>query len=62
MLAGVGPAKLVKSQDPNKNWAAWADPRPREVTDLIAAKTDDPNDPRLAAGQAKFWAFIQTRR
>lgn len=62
MLAGVGPAKLVKPQDPAKTWAAWADPRPREVTDLIQAKTDDPNDPRLAAGTAKFWAFIQTRR
>lgn len=62
MLAGVGPAKLVKPQDPTKTWAAWADPRPREVTDLIQAKTDDPNDPRLAAGTAKFWAFIQTRR
>lgn len=61
-LAGVGPAKLVKSNNPDKQWAAWADPRPREVTDLIHAKTDDPNDPRLAAGTAKFWAFIQTRR
>lgn len=52
------PAKLVNGVGRNgRAWAAWADPRPREATDHITAKTDDPNDPRLVAGQAKFWQW-----
>ena len=49
------PAKLI---DKGK-WKAWADPRPMNVTDNIHEKTADPNDPGLAAGSKKFWAFIK---
>lgn len=59
VLAGLDkPARLVKSKDPNKSWMAWADPRPLDITRGIYIKTDDPNDPRLATGEVKFWAFV----
>lgn len=47
-------------------WSAWADPRPKAVIDMIpkgpdgkTPTTNDPNDPRLAAGQVKFMQFIR---
>lgn len=57
MICGM-PAKLVEGAKNGRKWQAWADPRPREVTDGLA-KTDDPNDPRLLAGQASFWKFVR---
>lgn len=59
-MTPFGPAKFVQSKPgAPKPWQAWADPRPASQTDHIQIKTDDPNDPRLAAGQAKLWAFVR---
>ena len=60
MVLGM-PARKVTgtSKRTGRPWAAWADPRPKEATQHISEKTDDPNDPRLAAGQAAFWKFVQ---
>lgn len=54
------PAKLKEgvSAKTGRAWRAWADPRPQNATQPGAVKTDDPNDPRLAMGQATFWKFI----
>lgn len=59
MVLGM-PARKVSgtSKKTGRPWEAWADPRPKEATQHIQARTDDPNDPRLAAGQATFWKFI----
>lgn len=60
ILAGIGPAKLVKSKPgAPRPFTAWADPRPYDVTVNIMNKTSDPNDPGLAAGTKKFWLIIQ---
>ena len=47
-------------------WKAWLDPRPKAVLDALpkgpdgkVPSTNDPNDPRIAAGQAKFASFIR---
>lgn len=47
-------------------WKAWMDPRPKAVTDSLVkgpdgkvATTNDPNDPRLAQGTAKFTQWIR---
>lgn len=60
MVLGM-PAKKVTgtSKKSGRPWSAWADPRPKEATQHIQDRTDDPNDPRLAAGQATFWKFTQ---
>lgn len=60
MVLGM-PARKVSgvSKKTGKGWSAWADPRPKEATQHISEKTDDANDPRLAAGQAAYWAFIR---
>lgn len=55
------PAKRVTgvSKKTGKGWAAWADPRPQNMTQGITERTNDANDPRLAAGQATYWSFIR---
>lgn len=54
------PAKLVQSKPgAARAWSAWADPRPQAVTAHITEKTNDPNDPGLAAGIKTFWQFIR---
>ena len=62
MVLGM-PARKVSKVSPKtgKPWSAWADPRPQEAVAHIPkdAKTDDPNDPRLAQGTATFWQFIR---
>lgn len=60
MVLGM-PARKVTgtSKKTGRPWSAWADPRPKEATQHIQDRTDDPNDPRLAAGQATFWKFTQ---
>ena len=60
MVLGM-PAKRVTgvSKKTGKGWAAWADPRPQNMTQGITERTDDANDPRLAAGQATYWSFIR---
>lgn len=57
MVAGQ-PAKLVKGNKNGRDWQAWADPRPKEVTQNLP-KTDDPNDPRINQGMASYWQFIK---
>lgn len=53
------PARAVTgaSKKTGKPWSAWADQRPKEVTQNIQDRTDDPNDPRLAQGTATFWKW-----
>ena len=58
LILGV-PAKLLQGNSAKGPWKAWGDPRPKQVTDMAHIKTDDPNDPRLASGEAKFWAWIR---
>lgn len=57
MIAGM-PAKLVKGNKNGRDWQAWADPRPKEVTQNLP-KTDDPNDPRINQGLASYWQWIR---
>lgn len=35
---------------------AWIDPRDNLTPDMVV--TDNPDDPRLAAGTARFWAYL----
>lgn len=35
---------------------AWIDPRDNLTPDMVV--TDNPDDPRLAAGNARFWAYL----
>lgn len=35
---------------------AWIDPRENLTPDMVV--TDDPDDPRLAAGTARFWLYL----
>jgi hypothetical protein len=60
MVLGM-PARKVTGSNAKGPWAAWADPRPREATQHLGrdANTDDPNDPGLAQGTKKFWAWIR---
>lgn len=57
-LVNGQPAKLVSGSKNGRNWQAWADPRPKEVTDGMQ-RTDDPNDPGLANGTKSLWKFIR---
>jgi hypothetical protein len=57
-MVGGMPAKLVSGTSAKGAWSAWADPRPKEMTDHMV-KTDDPNDPGLANGTKKLWRFIR---
>ena len=57
IVAGM-PAKLVTGTSAKGQWQAWADPRPKEMTDHMT-KTDDVNDPGLANGTKKLWKFIR---
>jgi hypothetical protein len=57
MVAGM-PAKLVSGTSAKGAWSAWADPRPKEMTDHMQ-KTDDVNHPGLANGTMKLWKFIR---
>jgi hypothetical protein len=52
------PAKLVTGTKNGRNWQAWADPRPKNVTDGME-RTDDPNHPGLMQGTHSFWKFIK---
>lgn len=53
------PAKLVQSKPgAARAWQAWADPRPKNVTDGLEA-TNDVNDPGLQNGTKKLWAFLR---
>lgn len=64
----VGPPPMVLGQPAKhigpkvgkngKTWEAWADPRPKALTQHIQDRTDDPNDPGLASGAKVFWRFI----
>lgn len=57
MVAGM-PAKLVSGNKNGRQWQAWADPRPKEVTEHMQ-RTDDPNHPGLAQGTHSLWKFIR---
>ena len=57
MVAGM-PAKLVSGNKNGRQWQAWADPRPKEVTDGMQ-RTDDPFHPGLAQGTHSLWKFIR---
>lgn len=61
-LSGLGmQAKIVTgvSKKTGKPWRAAADPRPQNMTQGIAERTDNPDDPRLAQGLATFWKFLR---
>ncbi len=57
MVAGM-PAKLVEGTSARGAWQAWADPRPKDMTDHMQ-KTDDVNHPGLVSGTHKLWKFIR---
>ena len=57
MVAGM-PAKLVSGTSAKGAWQAWADPRPKDMTDHMQ-KTDDVNHPGLTSGTHKLWKFIR---
>lgn len=57
MVAGM-PAKLVSGNKNGRAWQAWADPRPKEVTEHMQ-RTDDPNHPGIAQGTHSLWKFIR---
>lgn len=57
MIAGM-PAKLVSGNKNGRQWQAWADPRPKEVTQHMQ-RTDDPGHPGLVQGTHSFWKFIR---
>lgn len=57
-LVNGQPAKLVEGTSARGKWQAWADPRPKELTDHMQ-KTDDPNHPGIAANTHKLWKFIR---
>lgn len=57
MVAGM-PAKLVEGTSAKGKWQAWADPRPKDMTDHMQ-KTDDVNHPGLTQGSHKLWKFIR---
>lgn len=52
------PAKLVTGNKNGRAWQAWADPRPKNVTDGME-RTDDPNHMGLMQGTHSFWKFIK---
>jgi hypothetical protein len=57
LVAGMA-AKLVEGTSAKGKWQAWADPRPKDLTDHMQ-KTDDVNHPGLVAGTHKLWKFIR---
>jgi len=57
IVAGM-PAKLVSGSSARGPWQAWADPRPKDMTDHMQ-KTDDVNHPGLNGGTHKLWKFIR---
>lgn len=57
MIAGM-PAKLVSGQKNGRQWNAWADPRPKDVTEGMQ-RTDDPFHPGINQGTHSFWKFIR---
>lgn len=57
MICGQ-PAKLVTGNKNGRAWQAWADPRPKNVTDGME-RTDDPNHMGLMQGTHSFWKFIK---
>lgn len=57
MIAGM-PAKLVSGNKNGRQWQAWADPRPKDVTEGMQ-RTDDPFHPGLNQGTHSFWKFIR---
>jgi hypothetical protein len=57
LVAGM-PAKLVSGTSAKGAWQAWADPRPKEMTDHMQ-KTDDVNHPGLTSGTHKLWKFLR---
>jgi hypothetical protein len=57
MICGQ-PAKLVTGTKNGRQWQAWADPRPKNVTDGME-RTDDPNHMGLMQGTHSFWKFIR---
>ena len=57
MVAGM-PAKLITGSKGDRQWQAWADPRPKEATDHMT-KTEDVNHPGIAAGTHKLWKWIR---
>lgn len=60
MVLGMPARKISKvSAKTGKPWAAWADPRPKEATQHIQERTDDPAHPGLAAGTHTFWQFVR---
>lgn len=52
------PAKLVSGTKNGRQWNAWADPRPKSVTDGME-RTDDPNHPGINMGTHSLWKFIR---
>ncbi|HSU47474.1 MAG TPA: hypothetical protein VLJ40_11215 [Arthrobacter sp.] len=57
LVAGMA-AKLVEGTSAKGKWQAWADPRPKDLTDHMQ-KTDDVNHPGLLSGTHKLWKFIR---
>lgn len=57
MIAGM-PAKLVSGNKNGRQWNAWADPRPKDVTEGMQ-RTDDPFHPGINQGTHSFWKFIK---
>ena len=57
MIAGM-PAKLVSGNKNGRQWQAWADPRPKDVTEGMQ-RTDDPFHPGINQGTHSFWKFIR---
>ena len=57
MIAGM-PAKLVSGTKNGRQWNAWADPRPKDVTEGMQ-RTDDPFHPGINQGTHSFWKFIR---
>lgn len=57
LVQGI-PAKLISGQKNGRTWQAWADPRPKNVTDGMQ-RTDDPNHPGLNQGTHSLFKFIR---
>lgn len=52
------PAKLVTGSSAKGQWQAWADPRPKAMTEHME-KTEDVNHPGLNQGTHKLWKWIR---
>lgn len=51
------PAWLIAP--PGQPWRAFAHPKPMDEELKKLPTTDNPNDPRLAEGTARFWSFLR---